>query len=615
MSALALNLRRRDDASELSHSPQKLSFSFDASRLAAVIARFAEQEWRAGTVEPAGHAAAYLVAVGGVANPGYALAGPMLPTPLLERCPEFLALLEALAVPVSRCRLLRLAAETAVPPSADHGYHAFRRWRIYFPIVTEAKVSLVYHDNTWPLAAGEAWLCDPSQPHGFRNDSGEDCIHLAVDLRELPRFGAEAARTLAFEPYRFEVLEPAECSELATAMLSEVERNHMPEAERLALAERLRGFGQNWERCFQDYGHAAAGELAYRDLLLDFEEGIAPLARPWLWEGRGEYAIDVLLSMLKMAPEGPQKKPDPRLALGRRLRMARRPVSSGPPPVFDRPLFIISAPRSGSTLLFETLAGFPELWTIGEESHELIEGLPELHPAAHGYASNRLTALDATPEVVASLQERFTRQLLNRDGQAYASLPEEQRPERVRLLEKTPKNALRIPFLRAAFPGARFLVLYRRPEETLVSILDGWRSRRFVAYQPLPGWPHRAWKFLLVPGWEDLAGKPLVEVAAHQWRMAYRTILDDLLELPPASWRLIRYAELVAEPRQSLERIAEFCGLETDERVTSMLAEGLPLSSMTFSAPDPDKWRRQAAALAEVLPGLEALVARIEALP
>ena len=158
-----------------------------------------------------------------------------------------------------------------------------------------------------------------------------------------------------------------------------------------------------------------------------------------------------------------------------------------------------------NTLLFEPLALFPEVWTVGEESHEIIEGVAALHPAAHGYASNRLGAAEAAPATAAALRERFARRLLDRDRRAYPDLPEGMRQSSVRLLEKTPKNILRAPFLRAAFPGARFVLLYRRPEETLSSMLDGWRGGRFTAYRPLPGWPHRAWKFLLAPGWEKLA--------------------------------------------------------------------------------------------------------------
>ena len=48
--------------------------------------------------------------------------------------------------------------------------------------------------------------------------------------------------------------------------------------------------------------------------------------------------------------------------------------------LFDRPVIILAAPRSGSTLLFETLAAAKDAWTIGGESHHVIEGLQSLNP-------------------------------------------------------------------------------------------------------------------------------------------------------------------------------------------------------------------------------------------
>lgn len=221
-----------------------------------------------------------------------------------------------------------------------------------------------------------------------------------------------------------------------------------------------------------------------------------------------------------------------RQVLEARQKRVRRQIQSFQPPHLVQPLIIVSAPRAGSTLLLETLANFPELWTIGEESHEIFEGIPALHPAAHGYVSNGLGAADLTPALAEQLCDRFARQLRDRTGRLWIELPSQEQPAAVRLLEKTPKNALRIPFLQALFPDARFLFLHRTPAENIASILDGWQSRRFIAYHALPGWPPGAWSFLLTPGWEQLVGRPLVEVAVQQWRVANETILADLAALP-----------------------------------------------------------------------------------
>lgn len=261
-------------------------------------------------------------------------------------------------------------------------------------------------------------------------------------------------------------------------------------------------------------------------------------------------------------------------------------------PRFDRPLFIVSAPRAGSSLLFNTLSHFSNLWTIGEESHELIKGIEDLHPSAHNFNSNRLTETDATPHVSALLQKKFARELQDRDGRAYLDPPIEQRPGKVRFLEKTPKNALRIPFLKAIFPDALFIYLYRRPEENISSIMEGWRSRRFIAYRNLPGWPFKEWSFLLPPGWLSLQNCSLAKIAAYQWKAANATISDDLQTLPKSDWRLIRYSDLVRKPKETLEQISRFSELDWDERIEQVVSKSLPVSKMTLSAPSPDKWRK-----------------------
>lgn len=300
-----------------------------------------------------------------------------------------------------------------------------------------------------------------------------------------------------------------------------------------------------------------------------------------------------------------------RQVLEARQKRVRRQIQSFQPPHLVQPLIIVSAPRAGSTLLLETLANFPELWTIGEESHEIFEGIPALHPAARGYASNRLGAADLTPALAEQLCDRFARQLRDRTGRLWIELPPQEQPAAVRLLEKTPKNALRIPFLQALFPDARFLFLHRTPAENIASILDGWQSRRFIAYHALPGWPSGAWSFLLTPGWELLVGHPLAEVAVQQWRVANETILADLAALPREQWLAVSYADLVAFPQLTVRRIAAFASLHWDAGVEQALSNPLPLSRMTFSAPSSEKWRQYASEIVPRLPDLELLVYKL----
>lgn len=281
-------------------------------------------------------------------------------------------------------------------------------------------------------------------------------------------------------------------------------------------------------------------------------------------------------------------------------------------PEFDKPIFIISAPRAGSTLLFETLSQFPDLWTVGRESHDLIEAIPELHPAFRDYNSNRLTEADALPHIGPALQDGFARQLRDRSGTAYLNLPVKQRPQKIRFLEKTPKNALRIPLLRAIFPDALFIFLYREPRANISSMMEGWRSQIFMTYPQLPGWPKKDWSFLLIPGWSSLPNCSIAEIAARQWQTANSYIWNDLQSLPSSSWCLVRYQNLIEEPKKVISKISEFAGIDWDAKIEERLSQSLPISAVTLSAPSPDKWRQNEREILEVLPIVEPIANIIE---
>lgn len=269
-----------------------------------------------------------------------------------------------------------------------------------------------------------------------------------------------------------------------------------------------------------------------------------------------------------------------------------------------RPVIIVAAPRSGSSLLFETLARSPDLWTVGGESHELIEGVPSLAPSQRNFDSNRLTATDATPEVSAAVRANFLAQLRDRAGNKPGA-----NVRTLRMLEKTPKNALRVPFLNALFPDALFVYLHREPRDNVSSIIDAWRSGKFVTYPKLPGWTNSPWSLLLIPNWRALNGKPVEEIAAEQWRSAHEQILSDLAQLPHERWIGVTYSDLVTDPRATVARIAAFAGFGWDDP----LNDPLPNSRHTLTPPDPDKWKRNATELARVLPSLEETDRRVRA--
>jgi hypothetical protein len=284
-----------------------------------------------------------------------------------------------------------------------------------------------------------------------------------------------------------------------------------------------------------------------------------------------------------------------------------RPMAVDAPRI-ERPVFIIAAPRSGSTLLFETLAESHSICTLGGEAHGAIEGAqPELRPGAPGVDSNRLERRHATPEAIRRLHEEFAAQSRPAAGAQGAD------PADLRFLEKTPKNALRIPFLDAAFPDAQFIFLWREPRPNLASIIEAWKAGRWVTYR---GLDERAdpWSLLLPPGWREMRDKSLPEIAAFQWESANRIALDDLEKLDRSRWTAVTYEELVANPRAVIEQLSEFIGIGIDAGLEQRLAAPLPPSRQTHTPPDSQKWRLQEALIEPLLGSLTPIVMRLRAL-
>ncbi|MDO1559926.1 sulfotransferase [Brevundimonas sp. 2R-24] len=274
-------------------------------------------------------------------------------------------------------------------------------------------------------------------------------------------------------------------------------------------------------------------------------------------------------------------------------------------PVFRRPIFIMAAPRSGSTALFETLAVTPQVATVGGEAHWLVEGLPPLRPGAPGVESNRLTRKQATPEIQGLIRKGLAEKLVLPGG-----LPPKPGAE-VRLLEKTPKNALRIPFFNAVFSDALFIYLWRRPEENISSIMDAWRAGRWVTYRTLQGWDG-PWSLLLPPGWKTLRGRPLAEIAAFQWAATNTVIMDDLAKIDGRRKLTVEYDAFVEDPAMVVQKICDFAGLAYDSALFNRTTGPLPNSRYTLSAPDRDKWLKNKDEIDGVLPAMRSVLERAQ---
>lgn len=286
----------------------------------------------------------------------------------------------------------------------------------------------------------------------------------------------------------------------------------------------------------------------------------------------------------------------------------------------SNPVFILSAPRSGSTLLFSLLGNSPDVWTIGGESHGLYRQFDHLNAADDRFSSGALSARHADPETVEHLRLLYIAALRNVQGrELYLDLSDD--PDTVRggaFLEKTPRNALNISFVLTIFPNARFIFLYREPHENISSIIEGWergaQTGQFVTYRHLLGWPRDHWCFLLPPGWQSLAKASLAQIAAFQWCQSNEAILSGLSQLSPERWTSLSYQQLIDDPAATIKALCRFCDIQTGEALDKLSPGHLPLSASTISAPVKDKWRRHEAEIVALEPQFLPLLRRLEAL-
>ena len=599
----------------------QLPVLFDAERLAAEVAAIDPAAWRPHPQGYPGNDALALVTTGG--DPASdARDGAMGPTPHLLACPYLMQTLEALGAVWGRSRLMRLSGNAEVTPHVDTDYYWRDHIRVHVPIVTQPTVRFLCGGEAVNMAAGEAWIFDTWSLHSVHNDAVRARIHLVADtvggegllsLMEQGRSPGEAKPAwaprfappvpgriprLAYESRNVpKVMTPWELRDHLGFLMSEA----APAPGLAPVGQALNRLRVGWHALWARSGDDDAARPEYAALLerswSQIEAlGVAQLAlKNGMSLGRCLRALIFLSALSGGEAMDAESRAAPGVSPARPPGPAPTRRREGGDPVFDRPVFIVSPPRSGSTLLFETLSASPGLGSIGRESHNLMEQVPAISPVAHDWDSNRLTAADADPATVAALRAAFRAALIDRDGRPLANEP-------VRMLEKTPKNALRVGFLAAAFPEARFVYLYRAPEPTLASMIEGWMLGGFRTYPTLPGWTGLPWSFLLVPGWRELVGAPLARVVATQWATTTTTLLADLATLPAERVSCLRYDDLVAEPAEAIGRLCAALDLAWDRPV----GERLPLSRFTVSPPAAEKWRSRSADLAPVLPLVKA---------
>ncbi len=237
-----------------------------------------------------------------------------------------------------------------------------------------------------------------------------------------------------------------------------------------------------------------------------------------------------------------------------------------------QPVIIIGAGRSGTNILRDTLTGLPSFATWPCDEINPIWRQGNLHWPNDELPVQRLTA---------TIQRRIR--------SAFVQIWKQQgSPEFV--VEKTCANALRVPFVAAAVPEAKFIHIIRDGHDVVRSAQRRWQGKMeipslpyFVAkarYTPLQNLPHYGLNFvknrvsLLAKGGHRLASwgprfddmdlimdRPLDVICAHQWAACVTQATQALRHSPAASMALF-YDDFVRAPDAGVAKITQFLGVQ-----------------------------------------------------
>lgn len=221
--------------------------------------------------------------------------------------------------------------------------------------------------------------------------------------------------------------------------------------------------------------------------------------------------------------------------------LRKRPSARALDPRVHRPIFIIGAPRSGTTFLGECIGRMPDVSYHFEPRLTKAMAGHAYEGAWGGRRGARAFRVSYSVLLLVALH----------GGRRFA--------------EKTPENSFLVPFLAAAFPSAQFVHIIRDGRDAAVShAAKPWLTaaaardrRRGLAGQlrgPYPRWwvePDRRAEFSAVPD---------IVRTAWCWRRFTEAALEGLATLPDGRSIEMRYERVVSDPMAAAASLGEFLG-------------------------------------------------------
>lgn len=234
----------------------------------------------------------------------------------------------------------------------------------------------------------------------------------------------------------------------------------------------------------------------------------------------------------------------------------------------EKPLFILGNGRTGTTVLGMVLSMHRDVGFLNEPKalwHAIYAGEDVIGNYTSKTARFRLGRDDVTDKAEQNAKRLFG---------AYLAVTRS-----ARLLNKYPELIFRVPFVRALFPDARFILLVRNGKDTISSIASWSDHHKKRHHEELHDWwgvNDRKWTLMceeLVASDEALSGMKnwLLSLTSHQDRAAIEWIITmriaiELLEQKKPTLMIVRYEDLVTRPRRVVSEILNFAELAKDER-------------------------------------------------